>query len=87
MGRRKASEVDNQKEKREDLLEHLYQIYRQGEELTVAEYATEKGFSMRETNALVRELKLSGYVEEEKNRKTDSDRIRKNGRHGLPRTT
>ena len=66
MGRRKASEVDNQKEKREDLLEHLYQIYRQGEELTVAEYATEKGFSMRETNALVRELKLSGYVEEEK---------------------
>ena len=39
MGRRKNAETDNQKEKREDLLEYLYKTYRQGEGLTVAEYA------------------------------------------------
>ena len=66
MGGRKTAETDNQKEKREDLLEYLYKTYRQGEDLTVAEYAARKEFSMRETNALVRELKLLGYIEEEK---------------------
>lgn len=66
MGGRKTAETDNQKEKREDLLEYLYKTYRQGEGLTVAEYAARKEFSMRETNALVRELKLLGYIEEEK---------------------
>lgn len=66
MEKGKIVETDNRKEKREDLLEYLYKKYRQGESLTAAEYAGKKGFSMRETNSLVRELKLLKYIEERK---------------------
>ncbi len=52
-----------QREREEDLLEFIYSLWRQEKEISVTEYAMEKGMYERKAAAMVNSLVKQGYLD------------------------
>ncbi len=61
-----AKNIDDEKtqrEREEDLLEFIYSLWRQEKEISVTEYAMEKGMYERKAAAMVNSLVKQGYLD------------------------